>query len=200
MFLKRLIDIIASLLALLVLLLPMGLLYLCLWAEGGNPIFKHLRVGKNGVPFYCLKFRSMIPHAEMVLETYLATHLEAAQEWAACHKLSNDPRITRLGHFLRKSSLDELPQLYNVLKGEMSLVGPRPIVVGEMAKYKDALPYYLRMQPGLTGLWQVSGRSNTPYAYRIFLDRWYATHHSLCLDIVILLKTLPAVLLMHGSK
>jgi len=149
--------------------------------------------------FDCLKFRSMGVDADSVLRRLLANDPEAADEWAATQKLRDDPRITRIGRFLRASSLDELPQLLNVVRGEMSLVGPRPIVRAEVARYGSNIEHYYAAKPGLTGLWQVSGRSDMSYARRVQLDVWYVRNWSLWHDIAILFKTVPAVCLQRGA-
>lgn len=158
--------------------------------QSGNPVFfRHRRIGLRGRGFEVYKFRSMVEDAEARLAELLATDGRAAMEWQATHKLKNDPRITSIGRFLRKTSLDELPQLINVLKGEMSLVGPRPVIEQELEKYGSSLPYYLSVKPGLTGLWQVSGRSNLSYSERVALDVEYARSQSIIKDISIMLKT-----------
>ena len=160
------------------------------WYQSGSPVlFRHRRVGQGGRSFDVYKFRSMINDAETRLSELLENDPAAAQEWAATHKLKQDPRVTTVGRFLRKTSLDELPQLINVLRGEMSLVGPRPVVEDELEKYGVSLPYYLSVKPGLTGLWQVSGRSDVTYAERVALDVKYARSQSLPRDIRIALKT-----------
>ncbi|MCJ2058905.1 sugar transferase [Methylobacterium sp. J-048] len=148
----------------------------------------------------CLKFRSMVTDGEAVLAAHLAASPRARAEWAATHKLSDDPRITAIGQVLRKTSLDELPQLWNVLRGEMSLVGPRPIVQAEVARYGRAFSTCFAVPPGVTGLWQVSGRSDTSYAERVALDLDYASRWSLRRDLAIMLRTVPAVLAQRGSK
>jgi len=160
------------------------------WQQSGRPLlFRHRRVGKGGQGFDVYKFRSMVKDAEIKLTELLQANPEAALEWASTHKLKFDPRVTAVGRFLRKSSLDELPQIINVLKGEMSLVGPRPVVEQELEKYGSSLPYYLSVKPGLTGLWQISGRSNVSYAERVALDVKYAKEQNLLVDILIVLKT-----------
>ena len=131
--------------------------------DGGSAIYGHERVGKGGKPFKCLKFRSMVVNSKEVLERLLENDPKAKAEWDATFKLKDDPRITKIGQFLRRTSLDELPQLFNVLKGEMSLVGPRPIITAELERYNDEVDYYLLIKPGMTGLWQVSGRSDVDY-------------------------------------
>jgi lipopolysaccharide/colanic/teichoic acid biosynthesis glycosyltransferase len=167
--------------------------------DGGPPVFAHRRIGRGGRYFHCLKFRSMAIDAERRLNELLASDPQARAEWDKDHKLRNDPRITRLGAFLRKSSLDELPQLFNVLKGEMSLVGPRPIVDAEVVKYGRRFASYCAVKPGITGLWQVSGRNDTTYRTRVALDCVYARRRNLLLDGFIIAATVPAVLLRKGS-
>lgn len=199
--LKRAIDISLALL-LLFLLAPL----LCLLAalirnsDGGPALFRQMRVGKGGRPFRCLKFRSMVLDAERALHEHLANDPQAAQEWRESQKLSRDPRITGLGGFLRKSSLDELPQLINILAGDMSFVGPRPIVADEVRRYGEAFVHCFSVQPGLTGLWQVSGRSDCSYVGRVMLDSRYASEWSLWLDAEIMVRTIPAVLAQRGSR
>ncbi|MGJ4855293.1 sugar transferase [Labrys sp. KB_33_2] len=187
--------------AALVFLLPLFLLLLgALLVLQGRPIFiRHNRVGRGGALFPCLKFRSMVTNSDEVLREHLASNNVAREEWEETHKLKNDPRITPLGQFLRKSSVDELPQLLNVIRGDMSLVGPRPIVRDEMVRYGAHIDDYLKVRPGLTGLWQVSGRSDVSYQHRVSLDVRYVREWSLWSDIVIILKTIPAVLRPSGS-
>jgi exopolysaccharide production protein ExoY len=172
---------------------------LVLVTSRGGIFFGQRRIGHGGRMFTCYKFRSMVVDAEHRLQELLATDPDAQREWLRDHKLRRDPRITRIGNFLRRSSLDELPQFFNVLRGEMSLVGPRPIVVGEIARYGRYLGSYASVKPGLTGLWQVSGRSNTSYRRRVAMDVAYARAKSLRLDITILLATVPAVMGARGS-
>lgn len=187
--------------AALIFLAPLMLLVaLAIKLQDGGPVmFGHVRIGRNGEKFKCLKFRSMVVDSNERLAALLARDENARREWAADHKLRNDPRITPLGAFIRKSSLDELPQLLNVLRGEMSLVGPRPIVDSEVVRYGRAFPRYCSVLPGVTGLWQVSGRNNVSYRRRVALDVLYAKRKSFSLYCYILLKTLPAVLLREGS-
>jgi Undecaprenyl-phosphate galactose phosphotransferase WbaP len=168
-------------------------------ADGGPVFFRQLRIGAGGREFSCLKFRTMVVYADRQLQHLLRGDPRAAAEWAADQKLTHDPRITRVGAFLRRSSLDELPQLLNVLRGEMSLVGPRPIVAAEVARYGRNIEYYYETKPGITGLWQVSGRNDTGYARRVKLDVWYVRNWSLGHDIAILCKTVPAVFLRRGA-
>lgn len=185
---------------LLLLLAPLFLLLtLLIRRDGGAALFRHQRLGADGQMFPCMKFRTMVADADKVLEHLLANDPVAAIEWHATQKLRRDPRITSVGHFLRKSSLDELPQLFNVLRGEMSLVGPRPIVQAEIARYGNDIGHYYQARPGLTGLWQVSGRSDTSYTQRVELDVRYVVNWTFMHDIVIVLKTIPAVLLRRGA-
>jgi len=179
------------------LLIMVALAIVC--QDNGPVVFAHKRVGRNGRPFYCLKFRSMAADAEARLAEVLRNDPDARAEWDADRKLKNDPRITPLGHFLRKSSLDELPQLWNVMRGEMSLVGPRPIVFDEAIKYGRRFRHYCAVKPGITGLWQVSGRNDVSYASRVAMDSLYAQKKSPVLDAWILLATVPAVLCRRGS-
>jgi Undecaprenyl-phosphate galactose phosphotransferase WbaP len=167
--------------------------------DSGPMLFAHRRVGAGGRPFYCLKFRTMVIDADRVLEEALARDPALAAEWEATRKLVNDPRVTHIGRFLRKTSLDELPQLINVLRLEMSLVGPRPIVESEVPLYGEAIAQYYATRPGLTGLWQVSGRSNTSYARRVQLDVWYVNNWTVWNDIAVLFKTIPVVLRRQGA-
>jgi lipopolysaccharide/colanic/teichoic acid biosynthesis glycosyltransferase len=167
--------------------------------DGGPVIFAHSRIGRNGKPFRCYKFRSMRIDAETRLAEVLAADPLARAEWARTHKLKRDPRVTPLGDFLRKSSLDELPQFLNVIRGEMSLVGPRPIVEAERAKYGRRFQSYCAVKPGITGLWQVSGRNDVSYRTRVALDTCYAKNKSLALDLYILVMTIPCVLRSRGS-
>ena len=165
----------------------------------GHPLFKQERIGRNAVPFTVYKFRSMHIDAEEKLAELLLTCPISKKEWEENFKLKDDPRITKIGNFLRKTSLDELPQLINVLKGEMSLVGPRPIVENEIKKYGEYFDYFTAVKPGITGLWQVSGRNDIDYDERVHLDVWYTRNWSIELDIQILLQTISVVLLRKGS-
>jgi len=169
-------------------------------ADGGPAFFAHQRVGRGGKLFGCLKFRSMVIDSQARLEDLLANDPAARAEWDATRKLKNDPRITRIGRFLRSTSLDELPQLINVLRGEMSLVGPRPVQEAEIDRYYGAsAAHYMAVRPGITGLWQVSGRSETSYESRVALDVAYVSRPSLLADIAILLRTPVAVLSRRGA-
>ena len=197
--LKRLFDIIGAV-AIITVLSPL-LLYISrkVKKDGGPAIYGHERIGKNGQVFKCLKFRSMVINSKEVLEDLLANDEAAKNEWNATFKLKNDPRITKIGGFLRRTSLDELPQLFNVLRGEMSLVGPRPIIKAELERYNDEVDYYLLSKPGMTGLWQVSGRSDVDYETRVYLDAWYVKNWSMWNDIAILFKTISVVLKKDGA-
>ncbi len=196
---KRVVDLTLSSL-LLVALAPMLLvLAIVVRKDGGPAVYGHKRIGHNGKSFYCLKFRSMMVDSDVQLSRHLQQNPEARVEWEANHKLKDDPRVTSIGHFIRRTSLDEFPQLWNVIKGEMSLVGPRPIVMDECEKYGENLPYYLSMMPGITGLWQSSGRSDTDYADRVSLDVWYARNWSLWQDFVILARTPVSLLKVRGA-
>ena len=196
----RIFDIVAATGILLLtspLLLMIGLL---VWAmDGGPALFGQPRIGRDGRHFRCLKFRSMCVDADVRLAKLLASDEGARREWQADHKLRVDPRITRIGRFLRSTSLDETPQLINVLRGEMSLVGPRPIVDAEIPRYGRRFSAYCAQRPGITGLWQVSGRNDVSYRRRVALDTAYSARKSLSLDMRILAATLPAVLLRKGS-
>ncbi|MDB5662239.1 MAG: hypothetical protein JWN59_577 [Sphingomonas bacterium] len=172
---------------------------LILSTSPGKIVFGQRRIGHGGRIFTCFKFRSMVIDAEKRLHDLLIADPEAQREWLRDHKLKRDPRITPIGGFLRRSSLDELPQFFNVLRGDMSLVGPRPIVVGEIARYGRYLHCYTSVKPGITGLWQVSGRSNTSYRRRVAMDVAYARAKCLRLDMSILIRTVPAVLGARGS-
>ncbi|MGI4225682.1 undecaprenyl-phosphate galactose phosphotransferase WbaP [Klebsiella pneumoniae] len=197
--LKRLFDIFGSL-AIIIVLSP-ALFYISLKVkkDGGPAIYGHERIGKGGRPFKCLKFRSMVINSKEVLAELLENDPAAKAEWDATFKLKNDPRVTKIGAFLRRTSLDELPQLFNVLKGEMSLVGPRPIITAELERYNEEVDYYLLSKPGMTGLWQVSGRSDVDYETRVYLDAWYVKNWSMWNDIAILFKTVGVVLKKDGA-
>lgn len=172
-----------------------------IWSCDGAPVlFGHYRVGRRGLLFKCLKFRTMASDAESRLALLLASDPQARAQWERDHKLVNDPRITFIGRFLRRTSLDELPQLVNVLCGEMSLVGPRPVTVDELKRYGAARWHYLSVTPGLTGLWQVSGRNDLSYEQRVQLDRHYIDHRSIGLDLLILLRTVRVVMLRAGAR
>lgn len=197
--LKRAFDLFASL-ALLGLGWPL-FIYLtwCIRRDGGPAIYAHKRVGQGGKLFDCYKFRSMEVDAEERLRELLASDPALQSQWEKEFKLKDDPRISEIGHFLRRTSLDELPQLINVIKGEMSLVGPRPVVTSELARYGDDVDYFLMVRPGMTGLWQVSGRNDLGYDKRVYLDTWYVKNWSMWYDIAILFKTIRVVLSRRGA-
>jgi Undecaprenyl-phosphate galactose phosphotransferase WbaP len=198
-FLKRSFDIVVS--SILLTMLSPLFIYVG-WRvsrDGGPPTYGHERVGFNGKKFKCLKFRSMVMNSQEVLAELLNNSAEARSEWDKDFKLKNDPRVTKVGAFLRKTSLDEFPQLWNVFKGEMSLVGPRPIIDEELLRYKEDAEYYLMAKPGMSGLWQVSGRNDVDYDIRVYLDSWYVKNWSLWTDIAILFKTVGVVLNRDGA-
>jgi lipopolysaccharide/colanic/teichoic acid biosynthesis glycosyltransferase len=170
------------------------------WRHDGAPVlFGHYRVGCKGRLFRCLKFRTMYRESEQMLAELLARDPAARAQWERDQKLVDDPRVTPIGRFLRRTSLDELPQLINVLRGEMRLVGPRPVTVGELTRYGRVRWQYLSVTPGITGLWQVSGRNNTSYEERVALDARYVAQRSLALDLRILLRTVAVVLRRDGA-
>ena len=197
---KRIIDIVIAVSG-IVLLAP--LLIICLVAtvvtSPGPALFRHKRVGFNGKYFDCLKFRTMVMDAPERLRELLESDPIAAAEWTANRKLRYDPRITAIGAILRKSSLDELPQLFNVLRGDMSIVGPRPVTEEELVRYSSSVGAYLACRPGITGLWQVSGRSTTTYNKRIACDTFYARNWSMALDAKILIVTIPSLLVSDSA-
>ncbi|HUL66983.1 MAG TPA: sugar transferase [Burkholderiaceae bacterium] len=189
-------------LLLLVLITPLlALIAALVWLEDRGPVvFAQYRIGRNGRPFRCFKFRSMVSNADSVLCDLLANDARLRAQWERDQKLEHDPRVTRIGRLLRVTSLDELPQLYNIWRGEMAFVGPRPIVAQELARYGVWKRHYLRVCPGLTGLWQVSGRNDVSYDERVALDRDYVEHHSWLLDLLIVGRTFGAVLRRHGAR
>lgn len=199
---KRTIDVIGSLVG-MVLLVPATIaIYIAkkISKEDNGPLFyKHIRYGKNGKQFKLYKFRSMCMNADEKLKEYLKSNEEARKEFEENQKLQHDPRITKLGNFLRKTSLDELPQMLNILKGEMSFVGPRPVVKREIEKYGESKEKLLSVKPGLTGYWQVNGRSNTTYEERMNMELYYVDNCSLWLDIKIFFKTFIAVFKKEGA-
>lgn len=190
---KRLFDLLLA-----VILLPLvGAVIAVLWClvrlDGGPGFYAHARVGERGQTFSCWKLRSMVPDAGARLAEHLASNPAAASEWARCHKLSNDPRVTRIGRLLRSTCMDELPQILNVLLGQMSFVGPRPVTAAELEKYGVDVSHYLACKPGITGLWQASGRTDLTYRDRVKLDRDYSLDIRLLRDLSILLRTVPTV-------
>ncbi|KCZ94490.1 sugar transferase [Hyphomonas johnsonii] len=198
---KRLFDIVVSGTALLfVAPLLLVLAIMIRMQDGGAAFFSQRRYGLNGETFNCFKLRSMVIDSRERLEHLLANDPEALREWEETQKLTNDPRITPLGQFIRKTSIDELPQLYNVLRGDMSLVGPRPIVENEILRYGDSFRHYCAVRPGITGLWQVSGRSDVSYPERVATDIEYVRTRSFWGDNKIVFQTIPAVLLSRGAR
>ena len=194
-FVKRVFDVAFSALVLVFLFPAIVLISLCILVSDGRPVFyRQKRIGRDGKMFDCLKFRTMRRDADRLLRELLDQNPVLLQEWRACQKLRNDPRIHPIGHFLRISSLDELPQFVNVLRGEMSVVGPRPIVEDEMIRYGERINDYLLMKPGITGLWQVSGRSDTSYAERVQLDVQYFHDRTTWLDLKIVWRTVGVFL------
>ncbi len=192
-------DVCAAFFLLIALLPVLVFITILVSLDGGPVLYAHQRVGASGRMFPCFKFRSMVVNSDQVLKSLLESDPAAATEWEETQKLRLDPRVTWIGRLLRKTSLDELPQLLNVLRLEMSLVGPRPIVLAEVQRYGDDIAYYYEARPGLTGLWQVSGRSDTGYAQRVRLDTWYVKNWSIWQDVAILAKTIPAVLKRRGA-
>jgi lipopolysaccharide/colanic/teichoic acid biosynthesis glycosyltransferase len=198
--LKRTLDITVALIG-ITLCIPVFVMVAIVLAAGNGPVFfRQRREGRNGVPFQCLKFRTMVPDAARRLDDLLANDPAARFEWEMHRKLKSDPRVTRLGRFLRKTSVDELPQLFNVLKGDMSLVGPRPIVAAEVPRYGDSISYYYQCRPGLTGPWQIGGRNDVAYGRRVMMDVDYATRRSIRRDLGILARTPVAVLRGIGAS
>jgi Undecaprenyl-phosphate galactose phosphotransferase WbaP len=197
--LKRAVDLTVALVLLLILALPLAYVAWLIRRDGGTAIFAHQRVGQSGREFPCFKFRTMCVDAEKRLQTLLANDPAVREEWEREFKLRNDPRVTRVGRFLRRTSLDELPQLLNVIRGEMSLVGPRPVIQAELVRYGDDVDYFLMVRPGMTGLWQVSGRNDLDYDTRVYLDTWYVKNWSMWYDIAILFNTIKVVMQGKGS-
>ena len=197
---KRIFDITATVIGGILILPVIAIVAILIYLDSPGPIvFGHKRVGQGGKEFPCYKFRSMVPNAQEALEIYLKENPEAREEWERDFKLKDDPRVTKIGKFLRKTSLDELPQLWNVLIGDMSLVGPRPIVRAEVEKYGEYINDFYLVPPGITGVWQVSGRSDTTYEERVLMDSWYVHNWSVWIDIVYLVKTVLAVLKGKGA-
>ncbi|MGE3623929.1 MAG: undecaprenyl-phosphate galactose phosphotransferase WbaP [Bdellovibrionales bacterium] len=198
-FFKRAFDLVVASTALLVFSPFFLLLTALVKIDGGPAFFRHKRLGLNGKAFGCLKFRSMVIHGDEVLHRCLANDPAAREEWQRDHKLRNDPRVTFIGKILRRTSLDELPQLINVLRGDMSVVGPRPIIMAETKKYNSDITHYYRVRPGITGLWQVSGRNDVSYSQRVQMDSWYVRNWSLWHDIAIICKTVPVIIRKKGA-
>jgi exopolysaccharide production protein ExoY len=196
---KRVLDLLGAVVLAVVFAPLMLVIGVLMHRSGGAVIYKHRRVGRDGKFFECLKFRTMVPDADQALRDLLECDPALKAEWVRDHKLRNDPRITRLGRFLRRTSLDELPQLWNVVRGEMSLVGPRPVMREELLRYGRNVGAYLAAKPGITGLWQVTGRNNTDYRRRVVLDTYYVRNQNLALDLYILFKTTGVVLGGKGA-
>jgi exopolysaccharide production protein ExoY len=197
---KRVFDVSAAACG-LVFISPIFLLIMLLvkLSDRGPAFYGHRRIGHNGQTFRCLKFRTMVVNGDAVLKEHFRNNPAAQEEWRLTRKLQNDPRVTAVGSVLRKLSLDELPQLINILRGDMSIVGPRPVVEEELELYEASAIYYLRARPGLTGLWQISGRNDVSYAQRVAFDTHYVKNWSMVRDISIIAKTIPAVCLSRGS-
>lgn len=196
---KRVFDIVVSLCVLIVGFPVLAWIAARVAASGGAIFFGHKRQGQHNRSFSCYKFRTMAPNADQLLKDLLENDASARTEWERDFKLKNDPRVTPIGRFLRKTSLDELPQLWNVLKGDMSLVGPRPVVTAELERYGNQVDYYFEAKPGITGLWQISGRNDITYDTRVYLDTWYVKNWSLFTDIVILLRTVKVIFRRDGA-
>lgn len=196
---KRIVDIAGSLVLAVVFAPLIVVIVVLMQREGGSIIYKHRRIGRHGKAFECLKFRTMVPNADQVLRDLLERDPAIKAEWVSDHKLRSDPRVTRLGRFLRRTSLDELPQLWNVVRGDMSLVGPRPVVREELLRYGRNVRTYLSAKPGITGLWQVKGRNDTDYRRRVVLDTYYVRNQNLLLDLYILFQTTRVVLGGSGA-
>jgi lipopolysaccharide/colanic/teichoic acid biosynthesis glycosyltransferase len=200
LIIKRLVDLTICVFISPFAILACVLIAIAIRVDSAGPIFyRHMRIGRNGIPFGMWKFRTMCRNADSALERYLLQHPELMEEWCANHKLKCDPRVTRIGAILRRTSLDELAQIWNVLNGTMSFVGPRPIVDAEIYRYGKHFSTFTCMKPGVTGLWQVSGRSALSYETRVKLDVRYACEWSPLLDTMILLKTVPCVFRSNGA-
>ena len=200
-FVKRIFDIICSIIG-IILVIPISIvlkiIYMC-HGDFSSIFYKHIRIGKHGKPFYMYKYRTMVPNADEVLKELLKQR-KYKKEWKENHKLEDDPRITKVGKFLRKTSIDELPQFINVLIGDMSLIGPRPLVPGELDKYKGDHSIYESVRPGITGWWACNGRSDTTYKRRLELEYYYVKYCSILMDIAVIFLTIKAVLFKTGAK
>lgn len=197
---KRVLDIGFAFVALIFFLPLFMLIPLLIKTTSPGPVlYGHKRIGRNGQHFQCFKFRTMVTNGDEVLAELLSRSEEAKLEWNASRKLKHDPRVTWVGHVLRKSSLDELPQFYNIICGDMSVVGPRPVIDDELRLYGEYADHYCSVRPGLTGLWQVSGRSDVSYEHRVRLDHAYVSSRTVIGDIVIIWKTIPAVICRRGT-
>jgi exopolysaccharide production protein ExoY len=196
----RILDFVIALLGLIFFAPLMGAIALAIWSLSAGPvIFKQVRVGRGGAPFSCYKFRTMRPDSENILRSILESNGPKKAEWERDHKIRDDPRVSEIGRMLRRTSLDELPQLINVLQGHMSIVGPRPITYNEVARYGDYIWNYLAVRPGITGLWQVCGRSQTTYRRRVACDVLFARRRSLLTYLRIVAVTVPVVLTGYGA-
>ncbi|MEL6960636.1 MAG: sugar transferase [Pseudomonadota bacterium] len=195
---KRVFDVILALLLLPVLIPIIALLVIAVCVDGGSGFYGHARIGKEGRRFHCWKIRTMGRNADQVLTDHLRASPAAAEEWARTHKLTDDPRVTRLGRFLRRSSLDELPQIWNVLRGEMSFVGPRPVTLAELPRYGSAVTSYLNLRPGITGQWQIHGRSDGCYEERCRMDADYAAQVRWLRDLALILATVKVLVQPTG--
>jgi exopolysaccharide biosynthesis polyprenyl glycosylphosphotransferase len=197
---KRIFDIVVTICGGFFILPFMLFIAVIIYLDSEGPIiYKQKRIGQNGKEFNFYKFRSMVKNADTILEEYLNTHESEKIEWQKNFKLKNDPRVTKIGRIIRKTSIDELPQLWNVLIGDMSLVGPRPLLPNEVERYNSYIEDYKLVLPGLTGVWQVSGRSDTTFEQRAIMDSWYIHNWSIWIDIVYLLKTVLAVVKSKGA-
>lgn len=196
---KRSFDLVASIAALIILAPVLAIIALLVRSDGGPVLFGHERIGRNGRPFRCLKFRTMVPDAEARLHDLLNSNADARAEWERDYKLRSDPRLTRWGRTLRRMSLDEIPQIINVLRGDMSLVGPRPLTAPELSRYGDDVALLRQVRPGITGLWQVSGRNDTDFVRRVALDSWYVRNWSFGYDLLIIVLTIPVLISRRGA-
>lgn len=200
-FWKRSLDLVLAVVLLIVLSPLMLLTAIAIkLGDGGPVLFVQKRCGAGNRAFRCYKFRTMRVDADERLAALIENDPEAAEQWRIYQKLDPDPRVTMIGKWLRKSSLDELPQLFNILRGEMSVIGPRPITAGEVHRYGELYPYYVAVRPGVSGLWQVNGRNRLTYPERVALDVEYVKSWSIWMDLGILLKTIPAVLFASGAR
>lgn len=198
--LKRVFDIISAAFTIISLSPILAVVAICVKISDRGPIFyTHERIGKNGCKFKCLKFRTMRLDGDRIFNKFLAENPAAEREWATTRKLKQDPRVFPFGGVLRRTSLDELPQLLNIVKGEMSVVGPRPVTEPELERYGSARAEYLSVRPGLTGLWQISGRNDVSYEERVSLDRWYVRNRNMLLDLKIIAVTARIVFFQKGS-
>ena len=196
---ERAVEVPAALLALIFFSPLMIVISIAIKLDGGSVLYRQTRIGRDGQSFDSLKFRTMVVDADVRLELILARDSRSRREWDHQHSLQWDPRTTRIGEHLRSSSLDELPQLFNVLRGKMSLVGPRPIVPAEASRYGRRIAHYCSIRPGLTGLWQLKGRKGASYRRRVAMDVYYARHHSAALYFAIIIATIPTLFLEPRS-